>query len=97
MVGHIEQFNPVILKINEIKKDFGRVISTTFKRVGFYPTQIDENIIIDFQIHDINNSLFLFGLPNSVISSNIKGKNDKFDDSISILKYNDKNVILQTS
>lgn len=91
MVGHIEQFNPVIIKLKEILKD-KKIITCNFKRVGFYPVQIDENIIIDFAIHDINNALYLFGEPDSVY-----GVGNDNNDSLCTLSYNKFNILLQTS
>lgn len=91
MVGHIEQFNPVMIKIKRLLMH-EKVITCNFKRVGLYPVQIDDDIITDFAIHDINNSLFLFGKPDSCY-----GVGNKNDDSLCTLKYSDFNVLLQTS
>lgn len=91
MVGHIEQFNPVLLEIKEQIKN-KKIISCHFKRVGFYPVRINDNIIIDFAIHDINNSLYLFGEPLTIY-----GVGNKINDSLCTLAYQDFNILIQTS
>lgn len=56
-VGHIERFNPVIIKLREIiKKDkIGTIISIMARRAGVIPNRIsDTNVIIDMGVHDID-------------------------------------------
>lgn len=90
MVGHIERFNSVIKKIKEIidNNDLGKIISFSAKRVGLYPPQIPDSVILDIGIHDIDIFNMLFGIPNSVYCVAENSKNKKEDCSITILKYN---------
>ena len=63
MVGHIERFNPAVLKLKEILNNalLGEVLTTTAKRVGPLPPQIkDVGVIIDLAVHDIDVMKFLF-------------------------------------
>lgn len=56
-VGHIERFNPAVVKLKEfIKKGvFGKIVSVVIKRVGLYPPRIkDVNVITDLAVHDLD-------------------------------------------
>ncbi|MBO8175306.1 MAG: Gfo/Idh/MocA family oxidoreductase [Thermococcus sp.] len=64
MVGHIERFNPAVLKLKEIleAKTLGEIVTLTAKRVGPFPPQIkDVGVIIDLAVHDIDVMSFLLG------------------------------------
>ena len=64
MVGHIERFNPVILKLKELidKGALGKVMLISTRRVGpFQPRIRDVGIIIDSATHDIDATRFLLG------------------------------------
>lgn len=56
-VGHVERFNPAVLKLKEIIKNgkLGEVISLVARRVGGFPPQIkDSNVVIDLAVHDVD-------------------------------------------
>ncbi|WP_457753362.1 UDP-N-acetylglucosamine 3-dehydrogenase [Thermococcus sp.] len=62
MVGHIERFNPAVLKLREILRDriLGEIVTLTAKRVGPFPPQIkDVGVIVDLAVHDIDVMSFL--------------------------------------
>ncbi len=64
VVGHIERFNPAILKLKELISagELGQVISISCRRVGPYPPRImDVGIIIDLAVHDIDAISYLYG------------------------------------
>jgi UDP-N-acetylglucosamine 3-dehydrogenase len=64
MVGHIERFNPAIIKLKEIigSGQLGDIISISAKRVGPYSPRIrDVGIILDLGTHDIDVITFLIG------------------------------------
>ncbi|ADT84902.1 UDP-N-acetylglucosamine 3-dehydrogenase [Thermococcus barophilus] len=64
MVGHIERFNPAVLKLREILRDgaLGEIVTLMAKRVGPFPPQIkDVGVIIDLAVHDIDVMSFLLG------------------------------------
>ncbi|HIP74701.1 MAG TPA: Gfo/Idh/MocA family oxidoreductase [Thermococcus paralvinellae] len=62
MVGHIERFNPAVLKLKETIKNnqLGKIVTISAKRVGPLPPQIkDVGVIIDLAVHDIDVMSFL--------------------------------------
>ena len=64
MVGHVERFNPGVLKLKEILDEnlIGKVVTLTAKRVGPLPPQIkDVGVIVDLAVHDIDVMSFLVG------------------------------------
>jgi UDP-N-acetylglucosamine 3-dehydrogenase len=65
-VGHIERFNPALLKLKEVvdRGELGKIVTITAKRVGPMATRIrDVGIIIDLGVHDIDIISYLFGEP----------------------------------
>jgi UDP-N-acetylglucosamine 3-dehydrogenase len=65
MVGHIERFNPVILKLKEliVEGELGELLSISCRRVGPNPARIrDVGIIIDLAVHDIDAISYLYGM-----------------------------------
>ena len=69
-VGHIERFNPAVLKLKEMidSGKLGDIISVTTFRLGPTPTQIkDANVVIDIGVHDIDMMNWFFGrLPQKI-------------------------------
>ncbi|MDK2783378.1 MAG: UDP-N-acetylglucosamine 3-dehydrogenase [Thermococcaceae archaeon] len=62
MVGHVERFNPAVLKLKEVLDEnlIGKIVTLTAKRVGPLPPQIkDVGVIIDLAVHDIDIMSFL--------------------------------------
>ncbi len=56
-VGHIERFNPAVMKLKEIidSGELGKVNTIIARRVGAFPPQIkDANVVIDLAVHDID-------------------------------------------
>ncbi len=56
-VGHIERFNPAVIKLKEFieRGVFGKIISVVIKRVGLYPPRIkDVSVITDLAVHDLD-------------------------------------------
>jgi len=63
-VGHIERFNPVVMKIKELldRGVLGNVWSATITRKGPFPDRIrDVGVVIDLGVHDIDIMRHLFG------------------------------------
>ncbi len=63
MVGHIERFNPAVLKLKDIiiSGKLGDVLTISCKRVGPYSPRIrDVGIIIDLAVHDIDSISYLY-------------------------------------
>ena len=64
MVGHVERFNPAIIKLKELINNgqLGDIISISAKRVGPYNPRIrDVGIILDLGTHDIDIMSYLYG------------------------------------
>ena len=64
MVGHVERFNPAIIKLKELISNglLGDIISISAKRVGPYNPRIrDVGIILDLGTHDIDIMFYLYG------------------------------------
>jgi len=64
MVGHVERFNPAVIKLKELIDSglLGNVVSISAKRVGPYNPRIrDVGIILDLGTHDIDIMSYLIG------------------------------------
>jgi UDP-N-acetylglucosamine 3-dehydrogenase len=65
MVGHIERFNPAVLKLKEVidANTLGDLVSLSAKRAGSYsPTgRAIFDVVLDFAIHDIDVMRYLIG------------------------------------
>ena len=56
MVGHIERFNPAVMRLKEIIESgiLGKIVSISTRRVGPYNPRIrDVGVILDIGVHDI--------------------------------------------
>lgn len=63
MVGHIERFNPAVLKMKQIidSGKLGKVVSISTSRVGPYNPRIrDVGVILDIGVHDIDIISYLY-------------------------------------
>ncbi len=76
MVGHIERFNPAVLKLKELvsRGELGRLVTVSAKRVGPMAARIrDVGIIIDLGgVHDIDVISYLFGEPVKTVYARAK-------------------------
>nr|WP_321497952.1 UDP-N-acetylglucosamine 3-dehydrogenase [uncultured Methanolobus sp.] len=64
MVGHIERFNPAVIKLKEIIESglLGKIVSISTTRVGPYNPRIrDVGVILDIGVHDIDVISYLYG------------------------------------
>jgi UDP-N-acetylglucosamine 3-dehydrogenase len=88
MVGHIERFNPAVIKMKELidNGELGRVVSISTRRVGPYNPRIrDVGVILDIGVHDIDIISYLYCAPVLEIYS-IAGKEiHQLEDHASIL------------
>ncbi len=78
-IGHIERFNPAVIKLRELieKKVFGQIVSIVIKRVGlFQPRVKDVNVVTDLAVHDLDIVCTLLQkLPRSIFATGGKGIN----------------------
>ncbi len=76
MVGHIERFNPAVIKMKELidSGELGQVVSISTRRVGPYNPRIrDVGVILDIGVHDIDIISYLYKSPVSEVYA-IAGK-----------------------
>jgi len=102
MIGHIERFNPAVLKLKELlrRNALDRVTSIVIRRVGIYPSRIkDANVIVDIGVHDIDICNFLLGrLPDSVHAQAGKALNgERADYATLFMDYGDAEVFIQVN
>jgi UDP-N-acetylglucosamine 3-dehydrogenase len=102
MIGHIERFNPAVIKLKEIIDEgkLGKVTSLISRRVGAFPAQIkDANVIIDLAVHDIDIFSYMLGKQPDKVYANagralINGREDYAE---ILLTYGDQNGMMQVN
>jgi UDP-N-acetylglucosamine 3-dehydrogenase len=102
MVGHIERFNPAVLKLKEIidSGKLGEIVIISSKRAGVFPSQIkDANVMIDLAVHDIDIVSHLFNKqPDDVTLNSGKALIDSRDDHAELLlKFGSQTGIVQVN
>ena len=100
-IGHIEQYNPAVLKLKQILTDnrLGRILMISTRRVGPYVPRIrDVGIVIDSATHDIGVANFLLNkLPLSVYARCGRLKHSKEDHAIIVLDYGDTTASIEVN
>jgi UDP-N-acetylglucosamine 3-dehydrogenase len=90
-VGHIERFNPAVIKLKQIVDDgiLGKLLIISTRRVGpFVPRVRDVGVVIDSATHDIGVIKYLLGKdPISVFSRSASLKHSKEDHAIIVLNF----------
>jgi UDP-N-acetylglucosamine 3-dehydrogenase len=92
-VGHIERFNPAVIKLKEmIEADkLGEIVTISTFRLGPTPTQIrDANVVIDIAVHDIDIMNWFFGrLPTKITACGGNALHRTHEDHVeAFLNYN---------
>jgi len=102
MVGHVERFNPAVIKLKELidKGRLGRIVNLLAVRVGIKPPKgRNFDVAVDLGIHDVDVFNYLVGkypYKKTVIRTRIYDKN--IADSASILlKYKNAVGLVQTN
>ncbi len=83
MVGHIERFNPAVLRLKKAIEDgdLGKIMSISATRVGPLAIRVrDVGIIIDLGVHDVDVMSFILG--EDVKSVNARAGNAKHPDDV---------------
>ena len=101
-VGHIERFNPAIIKVKEMIDDgeLGDITSIIARRVGGFPPQIkDADIAVDLAIHDIDIVNYLLGgLPENINVHKKKNHIENRADAVEFfLKYTTASAYVQAN
>lgn len=102
MVGHIERFNPGVIKLKEIISSgkLGEIISIIARRVGVFPPQIkDANVIIDLAVHDIDIINYFFDKePDQIIANGGRAITQNREDYAELfLTYGDATGFIQVN
>jgi UDP-N-acetylglucosamine 3-dehydrogenase len=95
MVGHIERFNPAVLKLKKIIDSglLGKIVSISSRRVGpFNPRIRDVGIIMDLGVHDIDVISYLYGKKINEVYTIAGSDLHTFEDHATILLRCDKNL-----
>src|SRR3989344_398424 len=102
MVGHLERFNPAVIKLKQLieRKKFGRIIGLNSIRVGINPPPTKgSDVSLDLGIHDID--VFSYLLEETPIEAKVvRGKiHDKniADHASILLRYRFASGIIQTN
>ena len=88
MVGHIERYNPAVIKLKEIIDSgmLGKIVSISSRRVGpFNPRIRDVGIIMDLGVHDIDVISYLYGRRINEVYTIAGSDIHSFEDHASIL------------
>lgn len=102
LIGHIERFNPAVIKLKKIIDEgkLGTITSIIARRVGLFPSRIkDANIVIDASVHDIDIIRYFMGKePDEVYTSGSRSLNSNREDQVvALLKYGDANGVVQSN
>jgi len=101
-VGHIERFNPAVIKLKEMmdKGKLGEIVSIGNTRIGPMPPQIkDANVVIDIGVHDIDLINWFYGkLPTQILATGGNALNKMQSDYVNIfMKYGNKSGSVQAN
>lgn len=103
MIGHIERFNPAVLKLKELieRGELGKLVTISAKRVGPMAARIrDVGIIIDLGVHDIDVISYLFGEPVRTVyarAGNVVHPAGVEDHALITLGFEDGSGIVETN
>jgi UDP-N-acetylglucosamine 3-dehydrogenase len=101
LIGHIERFNPAVLKLKELLDEgrLGKLMIISTRRVGpFQPRIRDVGIIIDIGTHDIDAARFLTGKePIGVYAKAGRFKHTKEDHALIMLDFGDSAASLEVN
>jgi UDP-N-acetylglucosamine 3-dehydrogenase len=88
MVGHVERFNPAVVKAKQLINDgkLGQIVSVSSKRVGPYaPRLSDIGVCLDLAIHDIDVMRFITNQEVCEVYARIGPNRCEQEDNASIL------------
>lgn len=102
MVGHIERYNPAVVRLKEIvkKNQIGTIINLLAVRIGIYPPKVGGlDVALDLAIHDIDVANFIldeFPKRKKVVKAQIFNFS-KADSSSFILEYEKATAIIHAN
>lgn len=102
MVGHIERFNPAVIKLKKIidQGKLGKIINLLAIRVGISPPRIpNSDVALDLGIHDVdvfNYLLNSFPTSKKIVKHKLF-KHNTADSASLFLEYKDTSAMIQTN
>ena len=100
-IGHIERFNPAVMKLKEIIENgiLGKMLLISTRRVGpFVPRITDVGIIVDSATHDIDVVRYLLGKePIGIFAKSGWIKNKKGDHAIVLLDFGNVSASIEVN
>lgn len=101
-VGHVERFNPAVVKLKKIieKNQLGNILSIIARRVGVFPPNIkDANVFLDLAVHDVDIINFLLNqLPIKIYKHSSRFHTKTNEDAGELfLLYNDTAAFIQVN
>ena len=101
-VGHIERFNPAVIKLKQMvdKGELGEIVAISNTRIGPMPNQIkDANVVVDIGVHDIDLINWFYGeLPTGIMAAGGNALNKSQQDYADIfLKYGQKSGMVKVN
>lgn len=104
-IGHCIRFWPEYAKTKELieSRDYGKLKAATFRRLSMTPGWAWDNwsldhkrsggALLDLHIHDSDFVQYLFGMPDSVSTTAVKGPSGDYDHVVTQYIYDEKKVI----
>ena len=101
MVGHIERFNPAVIKLKDIIEQgtLGKIILLSARRVGPFASRIaDVGIITDLATHDIDIARYILAKEPVRVFAKLSGiRNKKGDCALIILDFGDATASIEVN
>lgn len=102
MVGHVERFNPAVLRLKELLENgrFGKVISLNIRRVGGFPPRVKgANVLLDLAVHDVDVANYLLeSCPTGRVGHMSRGLlEEQEDNAVLLLRYGDTSVFIEVN
>jgi UDP-N-acetylglucosamine 3-dehydrogenase len=101
MVGHIERFNPAVIKLKELveKGALGKLLILSIRRVGPVNPRVKETgVILDFATHDIDIARYMVGKePLNVFAKFGSIKNERDDHAVVILDFGETTAVIEAN
>lgn len=101
MVGHIERFNPAVVRLKQFidMEELGDILTISAKRVGpFQPRVMDISVLVDCGIHDIDVIRYLLSSEPTEIFSKLRIIRNKYgDQAVVVLYFNEVCAVIEAN
>ena len=99
MVGHVERFNPMVLKMKNVlrQKTLGKILQARIRRMSPYPGRMqDVGVLMDLATHDLDILRFLFDDPINKIHGIYRRLRSETYEDVAVLILTFQNNIMGT-